>query len=150
MNGRATSTRQARGPMRGLAFPSDAVSNRETSYEYATSSMSPTTNDDIPIDPALTGESPMVDPALVPDEQSMKQDPVSIFKLFDRRFGREKKKNIIYQFAKTRRVICAIFPELTFRLNFVFFPTVSRSSSTRPGYISPASSSTTTAPSSQL
>jgi hypothetical protein len=61
--------------MRGLAFPSDAVSNRETSYEYGTS-MSP--NNDIPIDPALTGETTAIDPALVADEQSMKQDPVSL------------------------------------------------------------------------
>ncbi|KAH6913061.1 hypothetical protein BKA70DRAFT_712081 [Coprinopsis sp. MPI-PUGE-AT-0042] len=58
--------------MRGLAFPSDAVSNRETSYEYGTS-MSP--NNDIPIDPALTGETAAIDPVLVADEEGMKQDP---------------------------------------------------------------------------
>ncbi|KAF8072006.1 hypothetical protein FPV67DRAFT_1483488 [Lyophyllum atratum] len=49
--------------MRGLAFPSNASFDRETSYEYGT----PVTNpNDIPIDPALAG--PVIDPALMGEE----------------------------------------------------------------------------------
>lgn len=51
--------------MRGLAFPPNAVVDRETSYEYGT----PVSNvDDIPIDPAL-GEA-AIDPALMANDQS--------------------------------------------------------------------------------
>ncbi|KAG6817155.1 hypothetical protein H0H87_012116 [Tephrocybe sp. NHM501043] len=46
--------------MRGLAFPSSAVFNRETSYDYGTPTPHP---DDIPIDPALA--EPVIDPALM-------------------------------------------------------------------------------------
>ncbi|KAF8623695.1 hypothetical protein AX17_007393 [Amanita inopinata Kibby_2008] len=45
--------------MRGLAFPSSAISDREPSYEYG----SPNNLEDIPIDPALAG--PAIDPALM-------------------------------------------------------------------------------------
>ena len=45
--------------MRGLAFPSSAISDREPSYEYGT----PNNVDDIPIDPALG--APAIDPALM-------------------------------------------------------------------------------------
>ncbi|KAG5721932.1 Histone acetyltransferase MYST2 [Termitomyces sp. T112] len=51
--------------MRGLAFPSSAVFNRETSYDHGTPVTYP---DDIPIDPALS--EPVIDPALM--EQSDK------------------------------------------------------------------------------
>ncbi|RDB25851.1 Histone acetyltransferase KAT7 [Hypsizygus marmoreus] len=51
--------------MRGLAFPSNADFDRETSYEYGT----PVTQvDDIPIDPALSG--PVIDPALMEEENN--------------------------------------------------------------------------------
>jgi hypothetical protein len=45
--------------MRGLAFPSSAISDREPSYEYGT----PNNADDIPIDPALG--APAIDPLLM-------------------------------------------------------------------------------------
>ena len=46
--------------MRGLAFPTNAIVDRETSYEYGT----PISNvDEIPIDPALSGAP--IDPALM-------------------------------------------------------------------------------------
>ena len=45
--------------MRGLAFPSSAISDREPSYENGT----PNNLEDIPIDPALSG--PAIDPALI-------------------------------------------------------------------------------------
>lgn len=48
--------------MRGLAFPSSAISDREPSYEYG----SPNNVDDIPIDPAL--DAPPIDPALMAGE----------------------------------------------------------------------------------
>lgn len=60
--------------MTGLAFPSDANFNREASYEDGT----PFSNDDdIPIDPALTGQ---LDPALIAESKAnMKLEPVSSF-----------------------------------------------------------------------
>ena len=52
--------------MRGLAFPTNTVVDREASYEYGT----PISNvDEIPIDPALSGAS--IDPALTVENSSM-------------------------------------------------------------------------------
>ncbi|KAF8624525.1 hypothetical protein AX15_005836 [Amanita polypyramis BW_CC] len=48
--------------MRGLAFPTSAISDREPSYEYGT----PNPVENIPIDPALGG--PAIDPALMVDD----------------------------------------------------------------------------------
>ena len=51
--------------MRGLAFPTNTVVDREPSYEYGT----PISNvDEIPIDPALS-EAP-IDPALMVENSS--------------------------------------------------------------------------------
>lgn len=58
--------------MRGLAFPSNAVFDREASYEYGT----PFGNvDDIPIDPALGG--PAIDPALMEEGAAVNDVQVS-------------------------------------------------------------------------
>ncbi|KAG6898214.1 hypothetical protein C0992_003326 [Termitomyces sp. T32_za158] len=55
--------------MRGLAFPSSAVSDREISYDHGTPVTHP---DGIPIDPALS--EPVIDPALMEDSSGvMKQ-----------------------------------------------------------------------------
>ena len=52
--------------MRGLAFPTNTVVDREPSYEYGT----PISNvDEIPIDPALSGA--LIDPALMIENSSM-------------------------------------------------------------------------------
>lgn len=58
--------------MRGLAFPSTATFDRETSYEYGTPV---NTVDDIPIDPALGG--PVIDPALMENEMDVVSENVS-------------------------------------------------------------------------
>lgn len=51
--------------MRGLAFPTNTVVDREPSYEYGT----PISNvDEIPIDPALSGA--LIDPALMIENSS--------------------------------------------------------------------------------
>ena len=51
--------------MRGLAFPTNTVIDREASYEYGT----PISNvDEIPIDPALSGAP--IDPALMIEDSS--------------------------------------------------------------------------------
>ena len=51
--------------MRGLAFPTNTVVDREPSYEYGT----PISNvDEIPIDPALSGAP--IDPALMIEDSS--------------------------------------------------------------------------------
>jgi hypothetical protein len=51
--------------MRGLAFPTNTVVDREPSYEYGT----PISNvDEIPIDPALSGAP--IDPALMIENSS--------------------------------------------------------------------------------
>ena len=51
--------------MRGLAFPTNTVVDREASYEYGT----PISNvDEIPIDPALSGAP--IDPALIVENSS--------------------------------------------------------------------------------
>jgi hypothetical protein len=53
--------------MRGLAFPTNAIVDRETSYEYGT----PISNvDEIPIDPALSGAP--IDPVLIVDDSNTK------------------------------------------------------------------------------
>lgn len=59
--------------MRGLAFPSTAVYDRETSYEYGTPFSNP---DDIPIDPALGGM--VIDPAILAEENGMHQVQVCV------------------------------------------------------------------------
>jgi hypothetical protein len=58
--------------MRGLAFPSNAVYNREPSYDGP-----PRNNnaDAIPIDPALSG--PAIDPAITEEESEINEEPVS-------------------------------------------------------------------------
>jgi hypothetical protein len=58
--------------MRGLAFPSNAVYNREASYDGA-----PQHNnlDTIPIDPALSGS--VIDPAIAEEESRINDEPVS-------------------------------------------------------------------------
>lgn len=62
--------------MRGLAFPTNALYDREVSYDrdYATP---PTTHtpDVIPIDPALSGN--MIDPALMGDRICAAEEQVS-------------------------------------------------------------------------
>lgn len=58
--------------MRGLAFPSSAVSDREISYNHGTSVTHP---DDIPIDPALS--EPVIDPALMEESSNGKNQIVS-------------------------------------------------------------------------
>lgn len=58
--------------MTGLAFPSNALSDRETSYDYAT----PRNNGgDIPIDP-VPG-TPAIDPVLMSGGNGVVVDPVS-------------------------------------------------------------------------
>ncbi|KAF9000600.1 hypothetical protein BDQ17DRAFT_1245247 [Cyathus striatus] len=58
--------------MRGLAFPSNATFNRETSYEYGT----PTSNiDDIPIDPALATVE--TDPAPTTGSETLRRAQVT-------------------------------------------------------------------------
>ena len=51
--------------MRGLAFPTNALVDREASYEYGT----PISNvEEIPIDPALSGAP--IDPALMIEDNN--------------------------------------------------------------------------------
>lgn len=61
--------------MRGLAFPTAAVSQRESSYDYGTP-FSGVGNENA-IDPALAGETP-IDPALLGDEGYSSNGPVSL------------------------------------------------------------------------
>lgn len=61
--------------MRGLAFPTAAVSHRESSYDYGTP-FSGVGNENA-IDPALEGETP-IDPALLGDEGYSSNGPVSV------------------------------------------------------------------------
>jgi hypothetical protein len=62
--------------MRGLAFPSNAVFDRETSYEYG----SPFSNvETIPIDPALGG--PAIGPAIMAEGSNVDNVPVSFLQL---------------------------------------------------------------------
>jgi len=60
--------------MRGLAFPSNADVDRETSHEYGT----PISNvDDIPIDPALEGG--VIDPVLISEVGGINGVKVGVF-----------------------------------------------------------------------
>lgn len=59
--------------MRGLAFPTNAAFDRETSYDHGTPSAKV---DDIPIDPALSG--PAIEPAILGGENGMNDAPVSL------------------------------------------------------------------------
>jgi hypothetical protein len=59
--------------MRGLAFPSNAVYNREASYDYGTQQSN--NADAIPIDPALSGSA--IDPAITGEKSGLNEVPVS-------------------------------------------------------------------------
>lgn len=86
------SQKQSGTAMRGLAFPPNAVSDRETSYEYGT----PVSNaDDIPIDPALGGIP--IDPAI------MGQDSGSSYHQVSRR--RQVSEDALMPDHTTRRVV---------------------------------------------
>jgi hypothetical protein len=60
--------------MRGLAFPSNAVYNREVSYDGPQQNNTP---DTIPIDPALSGTA--IDPAITEEECVLNEAPVGTF-----------------------------------------------------------------------
>jgi hypothetical protein len=61
--------------MRGLAFPSNAVYNREASYDRDHGTSQSNNTNVIPIDPALSGA--VIDPAITGDENGRNEVPVS-------------------------------------------------------------------------